>query len=322
MNPGHQAYVDYGGRGIQLHPAWVHAFKAFYDHVGPRPSGEHSLDRVNNDGNYEPGNLRWATRAEQRANCRPLKKRGSKPEPVVHERGGNTNFRHGLIGTPEYKCWISVKSRCFNPKHTSYSDYGGRGIGVHPEWVDDFKAFYDHVGPRPSPLHSLDRYPDNDGDYEPGNVRWATIAEQNVNRRPCRTGTSHKNTTHGMTKTPEYKAWSRMHTRCFNEKSDGYSRYGACGITICSRWQTSFEEFLLDVGPRPSAKHVLARVNTDGHYACGRCPECEAKNWPRNGVWLSQLVRNQTRKAWKVAPQGSDGRFSKVNACVSIDMPL
>lgn len=62
-------------------------------------------------------------------------------------------------------------------------NYGGRGITVAAEWQADFVAFLRDVGPRPSSRHSLDRFPDNDGDYRPGNVRWATKKQQNRNQR-------------------------------------------------------------------------------------------------------------------------------------------
>lgn len=64
-------YARYGGRGIRVADEWRgdrHAFRRFLEHVGPRPSPNHSIDRINNAGNYEPGNVRWATDAEQRRN--------------------------------------------------------------------------------------------------------------------------------------------------------------------------------------------------------------------------------------------------------------
>lgn len=70
-----------------------------------------------------------------------------------------------------------------NPNVQSFKDYGARGVTICEEWKDDFSAFYRHVGARPSAAHSLDRYPDNDGNYEPGNVRWATDEQQQANRR-------------------------------------------------------------------------------------------------------------------------------------------
>lgn len=63
-------YPRYGGRGITMCDEWRDSFAAFYDHMGKRPSKDHSVDRINNDGDYEPNNVRWATREEQMRNTR------------------------------------------------------------------------------------------------------------------------------------------------------------------------------------------------------------------------------------------------------------
>jgi hypothetical protein len=83
----------------------------------------------------------------------------------------------------EYKCWKGIKARCYSKKTRSYISYGGRGIAVCDRWKDSFENFYADVGNRPSSSHSLDRFPNNNGDYEPGNVRWATASQQARNKR-------------------------------------------------------------------------------------------------------------------------------------------
>ncbi len=71
LRPHHRQYEYYGGRGITIHPEWENNFMAFLDHVGRKPHPSLSLDRIDNDGNYEPGNVRWATYRQQNANQRP-----------------------------------------------------------------------------------------------------------------------------------------------------------------------------------------------------------------------------------------------------------
>jgi hypothetical protein len=85
----------------------------------------------------------------------------------------------------EYDLWRSMIKRCENPRDKDWNRYGARGIRVCERWKD-FDLFIADMGRRPSRQHSIDRHPDNDGNYEPTNCRWATASEQARNRRTTR----------------------------------------------------------------------------------------------------------------------------------------
>jgi hypothetical protein len=111
---------------------------------------------------------------------------GRQCECVARKQAAEKNKTHGMTGSPEYRTWGAMLQRCHNPNSDRYADWGGRGVKVCDRWRESFEAFYADVGPRPSPRHSLDRFPDKNGNYEPGNVRWATPREQQQNMRSNR----------------------------------------------------------------------------------------------------------------------------------------
>jgi hypothetical protein len=100
-------------------------------------------------------------------------------------RERSTIHGHSTPPTPEYVSWVAMIERCENPKNKRFAEYGGRGITVCDRWRSSFVAFLADMGSRP-PGMTLDRFPDNDGDYEPGNCRWATNIEQRNNQRQRR----------------------------------------------------------------------------------------------------------------------------------------
>lgn len=113
---------------------------------------------------------------------------------ISHVTGGNIiscgcifkgKKKHGATSSngyrsEEYKSWYCMIRRCIDESHHSYKRYGGAGIKVAERWKD-FNNFLVDMGLRPSPSHTLDRYPNKSGNYEPGNVRWATHKQQSRN---------------------------------------------------------------------------------------------------------------------------------------------
>jgi len=104
---------------------------------------------------------------------------------ITRELTKNINLSHGLSYEPLYKTYTTMKSRCYNKNTKAYKDYGGRGIKMCEEWKTDFGKFYNYMTQLPKfgeEGHTIDRI-DNDGNYEPSNVRYATAKQQANNTR-------------------------------------------------------------------------------------------------------------------------------------------
>ena len=148
------------------------------------------LTAVKKVGRNKQGNAIWECACDCGGTCTVRS---------IDLRNGNTNScgcyrsklstervsKHGMAGTKMHDLWVNMKHRCFCKTDKRYKNYGGRGITVCEEWKDDFQAFYDYVSQLPhfgEKGYSLDRI-NNDGNYEPNNVKWSTPKEQANNRR-------------------------------------------------------------------------------------------------------------------------------------------
>lgn len=114
-------------------------------------------------------------------------------------------------------------------------------------------------------------------------------------RAPCKCQTPLRGnrTTHGMSQSPEYRSWSKMKERCTNTKCKDYKDYGGRGISVCDRWADSFESFYSDMGPRPTPKHSIDRVNVSGDYE------------PKNCRWATQVEQASNKRTNVIVSVGT-----------------
>jgi hypothetical protein len=109
---------------------------------------------------------------------------------LAERRTSHGETKHGRRSA-EWSAWSAINGRCLRASDPAFKYYGGRGIEVCDRWRNGdgakggFECFLEDMGRRPSPEHSIDRFPNNDGNYEPGNCRWATQIEQQRNRSGC-----------------------------------------------------------------------------------------------------------------------------------------
>ncbi len=134
------------------------------------------------------GNITWATQSQlisqKKISCGCYRQETS-------AKMGQKSKKHGYRSHPLYERWKSTVKRTQNKNSQKYHAYGGRGIKLYPEWIDSPKGYIAYIESLPKPVdfdykkYTIDRI-DNDGNYEPGNLRWATQAEQIRNSRQAK----------------------------------------------------------------------------------------------------------------------------------------
>lgn len=160
----------------------------------------HRLTVVESAGSTSSGDSLWMCRCE--CGTMTTVARSDLRKGGIKSCGCLRSIQGGGHGTPEYTSWKEMKRRCYNKRNREYRNYGGRGITICDRWRTSFVNFLADMGPKPFPEATIDRYPNNDGNYEPGNCRWATRLEQGHNTRKV-----HLLTYNG--ETMPLRAWAR-----------------------------------------------------------------------------------------------------------------
>ena len=153
----------------------------------------------------------------------------------VKEVAGRLAFRHGMHKSRTYISWQRMNQRCNDPNTPYYHRYGGRGIKVCDRWRSSFENFFADMGERPEGK-TLDRYPDNDGNYEPSNCRWATPKEQYHNS----TSSKEYRAVKWEERAEQFAAKAREETRQgkLNESARSTANYLGCTMHMLKNGET------------------------------------------------------------------------------------
>lgn len=243
--PNTHNYERYGGRGISVCDRWRESYQSFYDDLGERPSKKHSLHRVNNDGNYEPGNCCWATpkvQASNRGRPRRGMPRRARPQLASGQRAANFKDLTGSI----FGRWTVIEFYGYTPDRSQKSVWMCRcECGTSRPVVATHLAS--------------------------GRSKSCGCLHKEKMAKFCKENAINRNQFHDLSRTKEYAAWNQMNQRCHNPKNPTYRRYGAIGVRVCVRWRHDFMAFLKDMGPCQTTGHSIDRIDAFGNYEPSNC---------------------------------------------------
>ena len=278
FNPNDRAWKNYGGRGITMYEGWVNNFAAWLEHVESLPyygDPDRSLDRVENDKGYEPGNLRWATRIEQANNRRSsifitlrsethtaiewARITGLSPQ-IIYARLKKGWETEKILNTPGRQFKILQESDMIPYRENEPSKEVG--IRYHKLLVlkEASRVQKDKKGKHPAYCYCQ---------CDCGTTKWVKrVSLRSGAIRSC--GCSH--TTHGQHNSKLYSTWSRQKDRCSNPNNCGWKDYGGRGITFHKAWEHDFmawKEYVEGLPYYGYPGRSLDRIHNDKGYEPG-----------------------------------------------------
>lgn len=189
LNPRNAGYANYGGRGIRICRRWRESFTAFYEDMGPRPSAEYSIDRLDNDGDYEPGNCIWATHAEQILNQRAH--RAADPAKISKWQRENPQAYIARITLGR----AISRGDIHRPAECPYCGERTRIMAWQPDpekpLTVDWRCFWCHrraqlaASGKPVPIRRTRNVTPPSTNQEPGGRPWEPCWGRNQNGAPC-----------------------------------------------------------------------------------------------------------------------------------------
>lgn len=274
-NSNNFKYHIYGGRGISVCERWHH-FDAFYADMGPRPSPDHSIERLDRNGNYCPENCIWATVQEQNNN--------KSNNHYVEYSGRTMTITQAITEAGNRVDLATARGRLTRGWSVENT------VEIPPI---EGARLVDITGTRYGRWVVIRR----DGSTRRSQPRWLCRcdcgAEKSVVGISLKAGHSTScgclkreqsakaMTTHGMTGSPEHKSWLSMLARCSDPNSKAFPDYGGRGITVCAAWR-DFAIFFNDMGTKPSPLHVIGRKDINGNYEPSNCAWMTRKETSRN----------------------------------------